>query len=880
MAGTQEQSVRSLDRAREAYERGSRASGGTGQGLRRWLFSFRRQQRHLPLVLGVVTGALTAVVPGQEPSRPGYALAFDRARQQAVWVTNFGGFAPTNEITIEFWQKVNAQANQYVFLLDSGAPGHGIGAYGPTRVGAVHWFFGDWEGAGSLHYWPPKSLVGTWQHFAFVASRQGGYMKIFRNGLEEATKVGMTPFVRTNAMLKIGANPTPDGRWGGVLDEFRVWNVARTQAEVQAHLRCGLTGSESNLVAYWRFDEGAGATARDATGHGHTGGVINGPSWVESAMPPWPGSALSFNDGGQTNQYLAVPAGVWFGEEFTIEAWVYERSYQFSSCLLDFGNAQAGDNLVAFLSFEITGMPVLAGYNGEHGTALKRSSVWSRKKIPLHTWTHVAFTREAGGLGHIYLDGAPVASGLLDPPRAVCRTNNFIARSNWPIRAGPDAIVEELRLWNIARHAEDIRREMERVLTGTESNLVAYWRMDEGGGDSAGDASGHGHTARLVNRPQWVAASAPLTQLAVAHTLAVSALTPRSVRLHGTVCPNGFATTAWFEWGVDRRYGRRTAAAYVSNRAAGVTLSNALDPLTPDATYHFRLVCTNGMGRTDGEDVVFRTPPVTVLGFTPAQWRRVGLAAAMVTLLTGGGVGSYLRRQARRKRERLRQEQALEQDRARIARDLHDDLGAEVTRIKLLGELVERDAGQAEPTARHGHQIALTSRELAQHLDELVWVVNPEKDHLENLVSYLAALSEEMLAMTAIRFRLDFPEELPDAPLSGHLRHRLLLAFKEALNNVVKHAQATEVQVRLRLPPGELVLSVEDNGRGFDRQLSALRPQPVHGGNGLANLQARLAGVGGTSRVESQPGAGTKVELRVKLTRPADSHLWGTGQPV
>lgn len=98
MAGTQEQSVRSLDRAREAYERGSRASGGTGQGLRRWLFSFRRQQRHLPLVLGVVTGALTAVVPGQEPSRPGYALAFDRARQQAVWVTNFGGFAPTNEI--------------------------------------------------------------------------------------------------------------------------------------------------------------------------------------------------------------------------------------------------------------------------------------------------------------------------------------------------------------------------------------------------------------------------------------------------------------------------------------------------------------------------------------------------------------------------------------------------------------------------------------------------------------------------------------------------------------------------------------------------------------------------------------------------------------
>lgn len=839
---------------------------GQGRSARLLIPRCRFNLRLLPTCLAVAAGALTVVVAEQEPSRPGCALAFDRTRNQAVWVTNFGNFAPTNEITIEFWQKVDAPANQYVFLLDSGAPRNCIGVYGPSRVGAMHWYFGDWQGEGSLHYWPPQSLAHTWQHFAFVASYQGSYVKIFRNGLEEASKPGMTPFLRTNATLIIGANPLPEGRWGGLLDEFRVWNVARTEAEIQAHLCGELTGTESNLVAYWRFDEGAGTIAADATGHGHTGTLINGPAWVESTVPPVPGAALSFNEAGQTNQYLAVPAGVWFGEEFTLEAWVYPRSYQFSSCLLDFGNGPDADNLVAFLSFESTGLPVLEGYNGEYGTPIKRSSVWSMKKIPLHTWTHLAFTRDKAGLGHIYFDGAHVASGLLDAPRAVWRTNNFIGRSNWPIHAGADAILDDIRLWNIARPAEDIRREMECALTGAESNLVAYWRLDEGAGDTAADASGHGHTASLVNRPQWVPVAAPLTQSPVAHTLALSGLTARGVTAHGAVYANGFPTTAWFEWGRDTRYGHTTAPAWLGTGTAGLTLSNALNQLTPDTTYHVRMVCTNAMGRGEGEDLVLRTPPVMFLGFTLARWRFAGVMSAVVSLLVGGTVRHFYARNLRRRLEQLRQHQALEQERARIARDLHDDLGAAVTQIKLLGELVEHNAAQPGQTARLGHQIALTSRELAQHMDELVWVVNPQKDHLENLMSYLAAYSEELLGMTDIRCRLDFPDELPDVPLSGHLRHGLFLAFKEALNNVVQHAQATEVHVRLCLTPAELVLSVEDNGEGFESRKPTAGSRKGLGGNGLSNMQARLSEVGGTCHVESRPGVGTEVELRVRLS--------------
>jgi signal transduction histidine kinase len=809
--------------------------------------------------------ALATAVAAQNPSPPGYALALTRARQQAVCVTNFGVVAPTNEITIEFWQKVTAEANQCVFLLDSGLPRNCIGVYGPSRVGAVHWYFGDWQGEGSLHYWPPKSLVNSWQHFAFVASRQGGYMKIFRNGLEEASKPGMTPFVRSNAPLMIGSNPRPDGRWGGLLDEFRVWNVARSQAEIQADLGRELAGTESNLVAYWRFNESAGPVATDATVHGHSGALVNGPTWVASCVPPVPGAALSLNDAGRTNQYLTVPAGVWFDREFTIEAWVYQRSYQFSSCLLDFGNGSAGDNLVAFLSFEITGLPVLAGYNGEFSTNIQRSSVWSRKKIPLHTWTHVAFTRETNGVGRIYLDGAPVAMGALYAPRAVQRTNNFIGRSNWPYRAGPDAIIDDVRLWNVARSAEDIRREMECALTGAESNLVAYWRFDEGAGDTSADASGHGHTARLVNRLQWVAASAPLGQSPVAHTLGFSGLATHSVTLHGAVCPNGFPTTAWFEWGPDSRFGRTTVPVWCSNHTAGLTLSNVLNRLAPSSTYHFRIVCTNVMGRGNGAEFVVRTPPVMFLGLTLARWRFAGVVSAVVALLAGATVRHYYVRSFRKKLERLREQQALEQERGRIARDLHDDLGAAVTQLKLLGELVERDATQPGQTARHGQQISQTSRELARHMDELVWVVNPQKDHLENLVSYLAAYSEEVLGVSNIRCRLDFPDDLSDAPLTGHLRHRLFLAFKEAVHNVVKHAEATEVHVRLRVTTAELVLSVEDNGKGFTVQSPNSEVRNGTGGNGLPNMQARLAEVGGTCQVESQPGAGTKVEMRVKL---------------
>ena len=123
----------------------------------------------------------------------GYALSFERNSRQSVWVTNFGLVVPTNEITIEFWQRTDADAGPVVFALESGDPHNRVRAMVPREDGAVCWEFGDGRGAGCLSYWPPDSVAGAWQHFALVASEKGNFMRVYRNGVEEARKTGMTP---------------------------------------------------------------------------------------------------------------------------------------------------------------------------------------------------------------------------------------------------------------------------------------------------------------------------------------------------------------------------------------------------------------------------------------------------------------------------------------------------------------------------------------------------------------------------------------------------------------------------------------------------------------------------------------------------------------
>jgi signal transduction histidine kinase len=204
-------------------------------------------------------------------------------------------------------------------------------------------------------------------------------------------------------------------------------------------------------------------------------------------------------------------------------------------------------------------------------------------------------------------------------------------------------------------------------------------------------------------------------------------------------------------------------------------------------------------------------------------------------------------------------QQALETERRRIARDLHDDLGASLTEIVLLGELA-RDPSQP-PGALQAQvgSIMQKIRQFVAALDETVWTINPKNDSLPSLDDFLADYAERFLTPTGIGCRLEVAEQLPPVPVPASVRHHVLLAVKEALNNAVRHAAARTVWLRLRLRAGQLAIAIADDGRGLELRSAG------QGGDGLQNMRSRMEAVHGTVQFESQPGGGTTVTFLLPL---------------
>jgi signal transduction histidine kinase len=179
----------------------------------------------------------------------------------------------------------------------------------------------------------------------------------------------------------------------------------------------------------------------------------------------------------------------------------------------------------------------------------------------------------------------------------------------------------------------------------------------------------------------------------------------------------------------------------------------------------------------------------------------------------------------------------------------------------MLGALARTDLAEPERAATHLAQLGDLSQEVVGKLDELVWVVNPRNDTIAGLAEYLGQYAEQLLRAAQIRCRFDFPANLPRSPLNADTRHQVFLAVKEALNNVVKHAGASEVHLRVVHDPGALTFIIEDNGRGFAASL----PTADAGADGLVNFQERMKSVGGSCAITSTPGQGTRVELRIPV---------------
>jgi signal transduction histidine kinase len=256
--------------------------------------------------------------------------------------------------------------------------------------------------------------------------------------------------------------------------------------------------------------------------------------------------------------------------------------------------------------------------------------------------------------------------------------------------------------------------------------------------------------------------------------------------------------------------------------------------------------------------VLARAPWWTV----PNVLAALGVVAA---ILLGAMLWVFsLRRRVRAQTEIIQQKalrEATLEERTRIAKDIHDDLGSSLTFITMLGERLSEDRSCPGELAAHADKIVGYARGAVQALDEIVWAVNPRNDTLDGLVGYLNQYACQFFENTTVRCRLEIPETLPDLMLRAEARHDLFLAVKEALNNVVKHAQASEVSVSIAETAGRLEIIVKDNGRGFD----AGKTRIGSGGNGLENMRKRMARIGGSFCLISAPGQGATLGFTVSL---------------
>jgi signal transduction histidine kinase len=279
----------------------------------------------------------------------------------------------------------------------------------------------------------------------------------------------------------------------------------------------------------------------------------------------------------------------------------------------------------------------------------------------------------------------------------------------------------------------------------------------------------------------------------------------------------------------------------------------------PAGHYRFRVMATSGAG--DWREAANPLELTVVLPLWQRPWVQV-MASLAAAILVGASFRAVERVRARRMVRRMQAERALEQERRRIARDIHDDIGASLFSLTLLGEMTERKPLSLEETKRQVGVMTAKARDLGRSMDEIVWAVNPRNDTLPSLVSFLQQFVSEYLEPTPIRCRLDGASELPPVLLRSQARHNLFLAVKEAIHNVADHSGATEVWIRLHWADRVLRISVEDNGRGFDPAKAPCAR------NGLGNMRSRLEEIGGDCILESQPGQG----CRVRFTLPIPNH--------
>jgi signal transduction histidine kinase len=256
-----------------------------------------------------------------------------------------------------------------------------------------------------------------------------------------------------------------------------------------------------------------------------------------------------------------------------------------------------------------------------------------------------------------------------------------------------------------------------------------------------------------------------------------------------------------------------------------------------------------------------------VVRFWETYWF-LGLTA--LALLAGviTSVRVVEQRKYQRRLQLAEQERVVERERARIAQDLHDDLGSSLARISLLSNLVKLDKDRPHEVEAHADKLAQSADQTVRALEEIVWAVRSGSDSLQGLMDYIAHFADEMSEGKAVRCRLDLPADLPSRPLLPEVRHNIFLVVKEAITNAIKHAATGEVLIRAEVRGDALGIEVRDTGRGFD---TGSLPRDSER-NGLRNMGARARAINARLEVHSAPGRGTTIKLAYPFPKSVERH--------
>jgi len=347
------------------------------------------------------------------------------------------------------------------------------------------------------------------------------------------------------------------------------------------------------------------------------------------------------------------------------------------------------------------------------------------------------------------------------------------------------------------------------------------------------------------NQPQPLAAGPAMDQATgekPARAPVVIAAGPRDIELHYTA----------IEFTVPEKIGfRYQLEGYDSGWQEALSRRQANYHHVPPGIYTFHVQACNAAGDWSGDDTTL------TLVALPFIWERKGFQVAGMLALFGfcsGLLWLGLRRRYRLRLARLQMMNAIERERLRISKDMHDHVGGVLTQVSQLSDMSLNETDDRSLVRDRFERIGDRARVAVQALDEIVWATNPKNDNLASFAEYVSRFSDEFFEYTRIRCWQEVPTSLPALPLRADVRHNVFLSVREAFNNALKHSKCTEVWLRMKLDEGEVTLEVDDNGCGFS-------PGQGAGGNGLENMRARLAEDGGRTVFISTPGKGTRVRF-------------------